>query len=112
MELKKGEYTLMDPTDENTRELLPDYDRDQSYLVCRPEGEQLLISPIKPPEENLMRVQTTGAMNDAGTLTARTEMWFDGVNDDEYRNAFAHMKPDDLRRFFERNLKPACPAPG
>ena len=26
-----------------------------------------------------------------------------------YRNAFAHMKPDDKRRFFERNLKQAMP---
>ncbi len=107
VQLKPGQYTLMDPTDENTRELLPDYDRDQSYLVCRPEGEKLLISPIKPPEQNLMRVQTTGSLTSAGNLTAKTQLWFDGVNDDEYRNAFAHMKPDDLRRFFERNLKAA-----
>ena len=39
VELKKGEYVLMDPTDENTREFLPSYDFNQSYLVCRPEGE-------------------------------------------------------------------------
>ena len=109
VELTKGQYTLMDPTDENTRELLPDYDTDQSFLVCRAEGERLQISPIKPPEENLMRVQTTGTMSDAGTLTARTELWFDGVNDNAYRNAFAKMKPDDQRRFFERNLKAALP---
>jgi hypothetical protein len=109
VELTKGKYTLMDPTDENTRDLLPDYDTDQSYLVCRPEGERIQISPIKPAEENLMRVQTTGTMDDAGTLTAKTELWFDGVNDNAYRNAFAKMKPDDQRRFFERNLKATMP---
>jgi transglutaminase-like putative cysteine protease len=109
VELTPGAYTLMDPTDENTRELLPDYDTGQSFLVCRPEGEKLMLSPIKPPEENLMRVRTTGALDDAGTLTAKTELWFDGVNDDNYRNAFAHLKPDDLRRFFERNLKANMP---
>lgn len=109
VELKRGEYILMDPTDENTLELLPDYDRDQSYLVCRPEGEQILISPIRPAEDNLMRVQTTGTLSAGGTLTAKSELAFDGVNDNAYRNAFAKMKPDDRRRFFERNLKAALP---
>jgi hypothetical protein len=45
----------------------------------------------------------------AGSLEAKSELHFGGVNDDAYRNAFAHMKPDDQRRFFERNLKGAMP---
>ena len=39
VELNKGEYLLMDPTDEHARDLLPAHDCDKSYLVCRPEGE-------------------------------------------------------------------------
>ncbi len=109
VELEKGNYLLMDPTDENTRDLLPYYDADQSYLVCRPEGEKLLISPVKPPEQNLMRVATTGTLSAAGVLEARSELSFEGVNDDAYRNAFVKMKPDDLRRFFERDLKEVLP---
>jgi hypothetical protein len=109
VQLKKGDYLLMDPTDENTRALLPTGDCNQSFLVCRPEGEGLKISPIQPPEDHLMRVETTGTLTAAGSLEAKSELYFDGVNDDEYRNAFAHMKPDDQRRFFERNLKRAMP---
>jgi hypothetical protein len=109
VQLKKGDYLLMDPTDENTRALLPTGDCDQSFLVCRPEGEGLKISPVQPPEDHLMRVVTTGTLTAAGELEAKSDLYFDGVNDDEYRNAFAHMKPDDQRRFFERNLKRAMP---
>jgi transglutaminase-like putative cysteine protease len=109
VELEHGKYLLMDPTDENTRELLPSYDRDQSYLVCKPEGETLLISPVQSPDENLMRVKTTGTLSAAGVLDARTELSFEGVNDDAYRNAFVKMKPDDVRRFFERDLKQVLP---
>ncbi|HEY3856015.1 MAG TPA: DUF3857 domain-containing protein [Verrucomicrobiae bacterium] len=105
----KSDYLLMDPTDENTRALLPTSDCNQSFLVCRPEGEGLKVSPVQPPEEHLMRVQTTGTLTAAGSLDAKSELFFDGVNDDDYRNAFAHMKPDDQRRFFERNLKRAMP---
>jgi transglutaminase-like putative cysteine protease len=109
IETSPSHYELMDPTDENTRELLPLGDRDQSYLICRPEGETLLTSPVDPPENNMMRIKTTGVLNADGSLTAKSQLWFDGVNDDEYRNAFSHMKPDDERRFFERNLKQALP---
>lgn len=109
VELQKGSYLLMDPTDENTRDLLPSYDCNQSYLICRPEGETLLTSSVKPPEQNLMQVRTTGTLNAAGDLTARSELSFEGVNDDAYRNAFVKMKPDDIRRFFERDLKQVMP---
>ena len=34
--LEEGSYVLMDATDENTKELLPAYLNDQSYLVARP----------------------------------------------------------------------------
>ncbi len=48
VELTKGHYTLMDPTDEHTRELLPAEDGNHSYLVCKPQGETLLLSPVPP----------------------------------------------------------------
>jgi transglutaminase-like putative cysteine protease len=109
VQLKKGDYLLMDPTDENTRALLPTSDCDQSFLVCRPEGEALKISPVQPPEDHLMRVVTTGTLTAAGSLEAKSDLYFDGVNDDEYRNTFARMKTDDQRRFFERHLKRSMP---
>ncbi|HZR19702.1 MAG TPA: DUF3857 domain-containing protein [Verrucomicrobiae bacterium] len=109
VDLGKRDYVLMDPTDENTKDLLPAMDRDQSYLVCRPEGEEIKISPINPPEENMMVIKTTGTLDTAGLLEARSELSFEGVNDNAYREAFSHMKPDDELRFFERNLKRIMP---
>ena len=48
-------------------------------------------------------------MNPDGVIEAKSELSFEGVNDDAYRNAFSHMKPDDERRFFEQRLKQAMP---
>jgi hypothetical protein len=109
VELKKGEYVLMDPTAENTKDLLPSYECDQSYLACRPEGDVVRTSPIIPPEQNMMRVKTTATLSAAGALEAKSELWFDGINDTEYREVFSRMKPDDKQRFFERNLKRTMP---
>ena len=109
VELEKGQIVLMDPTDENTRELLPASDRNQSYLVARPDGDTIRLSPIQPPEENLLSIKTTGVLNADGVIEAKSELSFQGVNDDAYRNAFSHMKPDDERRFFEQRLQQAVP---
>ena len=109
VELKKGQYLLLDPTDEHARDLQPWYDGDQSYLVARPEGEDVRVSALKPPEENLMRIRTTGVLTAAGKLEAKSELCFEGANDDIYRNEFSAMKPDDRRRFFEQYLKHAMP---
>jgi transglutaminase-like putative cysteine protease len=109
VELDKGQIVLMDPTDENTRELLPASDRNQSYLVARSDGDTIRLSPIQPPEENMMRIKTTGVLNADGVIEAKSELSFQGVNDDAYRNAFSHMKPDDERRFFEQRLQQAVP---
>ncbi len=58
-----------------------------------------------------MRIKTTGTLNANGVIEAKSELSFEGVNDDAYRNAFSHMKPDDERRFFEQRLKQAMPGP-
>src|SRR5437588_7905391 len=57
----------------------------------------------------MMRVKTTATLSADGALAGRCELWFDGINDNEYREMFSRMKPDDKQRFFESNLKRAMP---
>jgi hypothetical protein len=57
----------------------------------------------------MMRIKTTATLAAAGGLEAKSTLYFDGINDNQYREAFSRMKPDDKRRFFERNLKRAMP---
>ena len=109
VELTPGQYTLMDPTDENTRDLLPSYDCNRSYLVCRPEGETLRVSPVPPVKEHMLLVKTTGTLDADGVLKATSEFSFEGVNDDAYRNAFAQLRPDERKHFLEGRLKEAIP---
>lgn len=94
-------YELMDPTDENTRDLLPGYLRNKSFLVAHPEGETLLDSGPSPAGEHLVRIRTRGALDAADRLSLDTEIRFEGVNDNAYRGHFARLKPEERRRFFE-----------
>ncbi|MEN8254389.1 MAG: DUF3857 domain-containing protein [Verrucomicrobiota bacterium] len=104
-----GEYILMDSTDENTKDIFPSYLQNMSYLVARPEGETLLTSPIIPATENLLKISSTGLLNETGTLTAQSTLVFEGINDTVYRGHFSKIKPEERKRFFEGNLKKSMP---
>jgi len=109
IELEDGTYLLMDSTDETTKELFPAYLCNQSYLVAKPEGETLLTSPIVPASENLMRVETQAAIDEDGTLTGRSRLVFEGINDNVYRGYLARVKPEDRKKLFEGLVKAMAP---
>ncbi|HON46396.1 MAG: DUF3857 domain-containing protein [Kiritimatiellae bacterium] len=100
-----GGYLLMDPTDENTRDLFPAYLCNRSYLVARPEGETLLVSDVYPAENNLARIETDGTLDASGSLLLTSRLVLEGINDNAYRSLFVRQKPDQRRKFFEGVLK-------
>ena len=102
-------YLLMDPTNENTKDLFPSYLCNNSYLVARPEGEDLKTSPVAPPADNALAVTTTGKVSRDGSLFLENDIRFGGINDTLYRGHFAKLKPEDRAKFFERWLKRLSP---
>ena len=104
-----GEFLLMDPTDEATRELLPSYLDDRSYLVATPEGESLATSVVEPAENNLLQIRTTGSVDAAGNLTAETQFDFAGINDNVYRGYFSRIKDEERKRLFEGIVRRSTP---
>ncbi|WP_462270777.1 DUF3857 domain-containing protein [Desulfobacter sp.] len=106
--LNEGEYVLMDSTDENTKELLPAYLNDQSYLVALPQGDTLRTSRVEPAEINMMRIRSYGRF-DKNNLLVDTTLRFEGVNDNAYRGFFARLDAHKLRGFFEKIIKQSAP---
>ena len=100
-----GEYVLMDPTDENTKDIFPTYLQNMSYLVARPEGETLKTSPVIPAEKNMTQINNQGYLNAQGQLSAQSIIHFNGINDTVYRAHFSKLKPEELQQFFESHLK-------
>ena len=105
VETAPGAYTLMDPTDENTKDLFPAYLCNRSYLVAKPEGDILRTAPITPADENMLVVRTKGVLGKDGTLTAETVLDFAGINDNAYRGMLARTKAEERTRWFEGVVK-------
>ena len=96
-----GKYILMDPTDENTLDLMPAYLNDRSYLVATPDGDTLRTSAVTPATENLLIIETSGKLSDNGVITATSKFRFEGINDNAFRGYFSRVNPEERKRLFE-----------
>ena len=102
-------YLLMDPTNENTKDLFPSYLGNNSFLVARPEGETLMTSPVPPPDENALDVTSSATLSRDGSMFLESRLALKGINDTAYRGALVKRTPDERRKTFERILKAAAP---
>ena len=102
-------YILMDPTNENTKDLFPSYLCNNSYLVARPEGEELMTSPVPPPEENDLSIDSKATLSRDGSMFFETVIVLGGINDTAYRGALVKRTPEERQKTFERILKLVVP---
>ena len=101
----KAGYILMDPTDESSRDIMPAYLGDRSYLVATPFGETLHLSSVPPAEANSLDVKSEGSVEKDGSLLVKSVVRFGGLNDNAYRRGLLKMTAENRRRFFERVVK-------
>ena len=85
----------MDPTNENTKDLFPSYLCNNSYLVCRPEGENLATSPVPPPEENALVIESSATLVRDGSRFFETTIALGGINDTMYRGVLVKRTPEE-----------------
>ncbi|MBR2921001.1 MAG: DUF3857 domain-containing protein [Kiritimatiellae bacterium] len=106
-EADKAGYILMDPTDESSRDIMPAYLGDRSYLVATPFGETLHLSSVPPARANSLDVESEGTIEKDGSLLIKSVVRFKGLNDNAYRRGLLKMTAENRRRFFERAVKGA-----
>ena len=99
-----GGYTLMDPTDESSRDLMPAYLCNSSYLVAKPEGETLRTSPVAPASENLLSVEAEGVLDAEGAVLLEQRISFTGIHDNAFRQSLLRKKPEERVKAFEAIL--------
>lgn len=103
------EYRLMDPTDDTARAELPAYLSDCTYLVTRPEGDTLRVTPVPNPADHTVAVETDAVLDRSGNLELSTTLHFNGVNDNVYRSVFVKSTPELLRERMDGMVKRVLP---
>ena len=104
-----GGYLLLDPTDESSRDYLPSYLSDCSFLVARPDGETLMKTPMPPAEKNLLSIDSDAELGENGEMFLKSAVRFRGLNDNAFRAFLLGMKPVERRRYFEQSVNAVYP---
>ena len=102
--LKNGKHILMDPTDETTKDLLPQYEMDKTYVLCTKEGDTLRTTPVLDPDVNKFKVDTVIHYKD-GKYYGETTMFFYGLNDNALRGYLVRLNKKKKRDLIERIMK-------
>ncbi len=103
------EYFL-DPTDENTKDFLPAYEEDCSYLVASEKGNTLGIVPVSKPDKNKLLLTIENNINNDNSSQTSMHFTFIGLFDDFLRNRFVRYTKQDYDEFFANLAEKFNPA--
>lgn len=89
---------FFDPTDENTKDFLPKYEEDNSYLIASKEGVALRTTPISNPQKNNstvnIKLKIDAENNAAGTI----EFLFSGFSDNVVRSQLSRLNKYEFEK--------------
>lgn len=100
---------ILDPTNETTKDFLPKYEEDNSYLIARRDGDILRSTPMSQAVENnssaTIDLKLDSDYNAVGTI----EFIFSGVADGELRSVSMRMNKYDLDKLITRLINRVNP---
>ena len=111
VKLSDGEYHLLDPTwVPFIRELWSSAEQQQNFLRGLPEGSDLDITPVSPPENHYIRIFGTSTLSPQGTLEGELTVRAEGQSDGAIRRMFTGYYKDQWYHNLEMELKRVNPA--
>ncbi|MCS5421157.1 MULTISPECIES: DUF3857 domain-containing transglutaminase family protein [Psychrilyobacter] len=100
---------ILDPTNETTKDFLPKYEEDNSYLISSRDGDRLRSTPVSPAIENnssaAIDLKLDSDYNAVGTI----EFIFSGIADGDFRSASMRMNKYDLDKLITRLINRVNP---
>ena len=89
-----GDYKLLDPTwVPFNRELWSSAEQQQNYLPGVPEGADLQITQLSPPEHHYFRIKGTSRLDDQGNLEGAFTVTAEGQSDAAVRHNMVRRRP-------------------
>ena len=102
---EKGEPEFVfDPTAENTKDFLPKYEEDNSYLIASEKGETLRLTPVSDPSKNNSTVNMNLNVDENYGVTGTLEYLFSGFSDTVIRSRFSRFDDYEFQNFIARSV--------
>lgn len=111
VKLSDSKYHLLDPTwVPFVRELWSSAEQQQNYLMGLPEGADLKITPVSPPENHYLKIKANTEIKADGTLTGSLELEAEGQTDAAVRGIFTRSYMSEWDKGLEAELLRIHPA--
>ena len=110
VKLRNGEYKLLDPTwVPFLRELWSSAEQQQNYLLGVPEGADLGITPLSPPENHYFKIRGSSVIKNDGSMEGSLTLEAEGQSDGAIRGMFTRALKTAWEQNVERELKRKYP---
>jgi len=93
---------FLDPTDENTKEFLPAYEGDSSYLVASKKGSSLGLVPVSKPEKNNLKILIHNTIQSDNSSVTKITYELKGLFDNYLRSTFVRYTKQNYDNFFSK----------
>ncbi len=93
---------FLDPTSETSRQFLPDYERECSYLIADSQSGDLALTPPVPPEENSFILEIVDQLSPNGELRGTITVNCTGFNDTLMRSIMMNQSRKEQKNFLKR----------
>ena len=93
---------FLDPTSETSRQFLPDYERECSYLIADSQNGDLNLTPPVPPQENSFIIDIADKLSFEGMLRGTLTVSCTGFNDTLMRSIMMNQSPKEQENFLKR----------
>ena len=99
---EKGEPEFFfDPTDENSKELFPQYLEDCSYIISSEKGATLKVVPVSPAEKNNTKISISINVDKKNNAVCSMQIDYTGLADGFMRNRLMRMNPQKKQEMIE-----------
>jgi len=93
---------FLDPTSETSRQFLPDYERECSFLVADKEKSDLGLTPPVSPAKNSFKLDIVDRLTAAGNLSGTLTATCTGFNDTLMRSILMNISRKEQKLFLKR----------
>ncbi len=105
-----GTYMILDPTwVPGVRELWSSLEQQQNYLMGLPDGADLMITPVSPPENHYLKIIGSSKIDDEGTLIGEFIVNAEGQSDAAVRGVFNYSQKAEWHKNVEMELLRIAP---
>lgn len=110
VKLSNGTYMPLDPTwVPFCRELWSSAEQQQHYLPGIPEGSDIVLTPLSPPENHYVRINAANRIDTKGTLQGQFTITAEGQSDSNVRRIFTRGWQTEWENSLEKELLNVSP---